>query len=164
MPAKKSLSELNLDIKSMYNGEYSYYSGEYTNQKSKIKIQHKNGKIIETTFKSFREGKNLLYNVKKHSTKRISVEDYKKRLKNLNPSIIYLDPENFKGRKFPGKFKCSECSNEWEIKRVEQLIDSNELKRTGCPVCSNQNRGKYLRDKNYLKNILKEASDGYEYK
>jgi very-short-patch-repair endonuclease len=164
MPAKKTLSELKLEIKSMYDNEYEYISGDYVNQKSKIKIKHSNGTVIETTLKSYREGKNLYIESKEiHSTKKLTLDVFKKRLSKLNPSIEYIDPENFKGRKYPGKFKCKSCSHEWNVKRVEQLIESKDIKRTSCPVCSNQNRGQYLRDIKYLDNILKETIDGKEY-
>jgi len=164
MPAKKTLSELKLEIKSMYDNEYEYVSGDYINQKSKIKIKHSNGTVIETTLKSYREGKNLYVESREiHSTKKLTLDVFKKRLSKLNPNIEYIDIENFKGRKYPGKFKCKLCSYKWNVKRVEQLIESKDTKRTSCPVCSNQNRGQYLRDKKYLDNILNETIDGKEY-
>jgi len=165
MPARKTLIEIKLDIKSLYNGEYEYKSGVYSNQKSKIQIKHlSTGTIIDTTLRSFKEGKNLVGTQKRgHSTKKLLLNDYILRLSEFNPNIIYMDPENFNGRKNPGKFKCKVCNHEWSVARVEQLIEFKENKRTKCPVCANLERGKYLQDKNYLKDILKEAIDGVEY-
>lgn len=165
MPARKTLSEVKLEIKKMYSGDYEYHSGKYVNQKSEIRIKHlKSGKLIKTTLKSYREGKNLSIEPKKaHSTKRITLKEFESRLSDLNPSISYVDKENFKGRKYPARFSCLSCGHEWDVKRAEQAIEFDEKKRTGCPICSNKTRGDYLRNKGYLKKVLSESADGSEY-
>ncbi len=62
---------------------------------------------------------------------RISEDEVIRRLKEVNPNIVFL--ENYKGMNIPIRVKCRICNNEWDWTKPATLLNGH-----GCPFCINK--------------------------
>ena len=165
MPVKLTQEQAKQNIKE-YNNEYELIS-EYKTSKDPITLKHKCGhKYKPGRYKSFLEGKNKCpkcypsqSNVG-HSTKRITEEDLIKKIKDeLGDEYTYISGFTKMDEK-TSLIKHNTCEHEF-LAAPKMMLG---IKQTRCPICSNKNRGNYLRNDNYLEDILKDSIDGNEYK
>lgn len=162
MPVKLTQKQAEEKVKK-YNKEYELISN-YVNQKEKVTLRHSCGTEYQCTFKTFFEGKNQCPKCKtkkeSKSTKKITEEVLVERLKKqVGEEYTYISGFTNMANK-TSVFRHNTCGKEFLVAPKMFL----GVKQTRCPYCSNKNRGAYLRDENYLQNILKKVSDGKDYK
>jgi hypothetical protein len=97
--------------------------------------------------------------IRGHSTKKQTEEDFLKRLADDTRSTEYMYISGFRSTHDNVKMKHIVCGTEYEV--TPHMFFS---KKRCCPVCANKKRGAYLRNENFLENVLKSAEDGNEYK
>ena len=152
MAKLKTTEDIANEISQMENGEYKLIS-DYISSIKPITIQHSCGTIVEVKrAKSFiKEGKNRCPNCKTRvvkSTSKLTQERFIERLKSENPNDISIITKIISTKK-PVTCKCNVCNNVWDT-TPDTLLN----KKSGCPKCGNDNRGKYNLTDNYLENML----------
>lgn len=162
MPKILTTEEIKEKVIKNFNG-YEIIS-EYNGSDKPIIIKHKCGNIytIKRAKVFLNENGGLCpkctKNIK-HSTKRISEEEFIKRIKEIyNNEYNYIS--GYKNTSTKCLIRHNKCGYEWLI-TPKMLIGS---KKRGCPKCGNLSRGKYLLKDNYLNNILKDSNTDNEYK
>lgn len=148
-----------------FNKEYQLIS-KYISGIKPVMLKHSCGYEYKIgRYKSFFEGKNkcpICYPSQSnsgHSTKKVTEEDLINRLKEqVNEEYSYISGFTKMDAK-TSIFKHNKCGYEFLVAPKMFL----GVKQTRCPICSNRNRGNYLRDENFLQKILNDCEDGNEY-
>lgn len=162
MTKKLTQQEVETKINSLYNGSYTLIS-EYNGSTKPIIIKHNCGNIYEVKrAKTFlNEGNGLCPKCnsnKPNSTKRITEEEFIKRLYNqVKDEYTYIS--GFKNMNTKVLIKHNACGNEYYVTPHMFL----GIKQRRCPKCSNKNRGKYAIREDYLEEIKNNHFDGEEY-
>lgn len=164
MPPRLTQEQVERKLKA-YNDEYELISA-YKTQKDKVILRHSCGHEYPVTFKTFFEGKNscpICYPPKtskgKKRVAKIAEDTLRTRIFNqVGDEYEYLTGFTTMDKK-TSIFRHKECGLDFLVAPKMFL----GVKQTRCPHCANKNRGEYLRDENYLQNILDKATDGKDY-
>lgn len=164
MPPKLTQYEAEMKIKN-YNSEYKLIS-KYNKSTDEVTLKHFCGNEYKIkSFKSFFEGSNkcpICYPINKdsgkHSTKRITLSEFLKRIKDKwGDEYSYIS--GYTGMKKKCSIKHNLCGNIFSSTPSLFL----GTKKRSCPICSNKRRGRYLHDENYLKKLIDNREDGENY-
>jgi len=165
MPRKLEHDEVEKRVSKMYDGSYRLIS-MYTNMITPVNLLHLKCKTEYTVarLKGFlNENKNkcpiCFKRTEFKSTKKITMLDLKERIKEQTGneySVLSLKIKNMNSKI---SMKHEKCGYIWDVK-PEMFLG---VKQSRCPQCSNENRGLYLRNPNFLQEVLNSKEYGIEY-
>lgn len=157
-----TISELKERIFNKYNGEYTLLSSGKILSRTKIQIKHKCGNIINTTFQSFlndncnvcRKCIPVCHPIKQNTA--LTLDIVKERIR--NNGFAYID--GFINVNSKMQIKHLMCGTSFSMFPKDLF-----RRKSGCPTCANNIRGKYALKENYLKTLLNESpyNDKQEY-
>lgn len=159
---KYTNEELLKRINEIENGEYTSITKDFQNGiKTRVTLKHKCGYTYNCILKGFlNENKSRCpkcNKVKPHSNKKVSEEEFINRLKKEAKDYQYIS--GFINMNTKCILLHTKCNNYFEV--TPHMFLGN--KKSRCPFCANETRGKYAIKNNYLENILIKSKLDKEY-